>query len=102
VGNRRRARHDEGDLFKAKYRGVRVSFGYPARPRLEDQAQLFRLLGVEEHIGVNLTEGFMMEPGGIGDGVGLPSSGREVFQPQSRDTERLERARDGERVGAAV
>ena len=30
-----------GDLFKVKYRGVRVSFGYPACPRLEDQEQLF-------------------------------------------------------------
>ena len=53
-----------GDLFKVRYRGVRVSFGYPACPRLEDQAQLFRLLGVEEHIGVHLTEGYMMEPEG--------------------------------------
>ena len=42
------------DLFKVQYRGVRVSFGYPACPRLEDQAQLFRLLDVEEHIGVQL------------------------------------------------
>ena len=48
--------------FKARYRGVRVSFGYPACPRLEDQAKLFRLLGVEEAIGVRLTEGFMMDP----------------------------------------
>lgn len=50
------------DLFKAKYRGLRVSFGYPACPRLEDQVQLFRMLKVEESIGVLLTEGFMMEP----------------------------------------
>ena len=50
------------DLFKAKYRGIRVSFGYPACPRLEDQVQLFRLLDVERQIGVALTEGFMMEP----------------------------------------
>ncbi len=29
-----------------------ISFGYPACPRLEDQAQLFRLLEVEEKLGV--------------------------------------------------
>jgi 5-methyltetrahydrofolate--homocysteine methyltransferase len=50
------------ELFQAKYRGVRVSFGYPACPRLDDQAELFRLLDVTEAIGVELTEGFMMDP----------------------------------------
>ena len=50
------------ERFKARYRGVRVSFGYPACPRLEDQTKLFKLLQVTETIGVELTEGFMMEP----------------------------------------
>ena len=48
-------------LFQARYRGKRYSFGYPACPDLESQAGLFRLLQPEE-IGVQLTEGFMMEP----------------------------------------
>jgi 5-methyltetrahydrofolate--homocysteine methyltransferase len=50
------------ERFKARYRGVRVSFGYPACPRLEDQEKLFRLLDVTGTIGVRLTEGYMMEP----------------------------------------
>ena len=50
------------ERFKARYRGIRVSFGYPACPRLEDQAKLFQLLQVTETINVQLTEGFMMEP----------------------------------------
>ncbi|GAB2723987.1 methionine synthase [Paenibacillus thermoaerophilus] len=45
----------------ARYQGIRVSFGYPACPNLEDQAQLFRLINPQD-IGVELTEGFMMEP----------------------------------------
>jgi 5-methyltetrahydrofolate--homocysteine methyltransferase len=49
------------DRFKAKYQGVRVSFGYPACPNLADQEKLFRLLRPEE-IGVRLTEGCMMDP----------------------------------------
>ena len=48
-------------LFQARYRGKRYSFGYPACPDLDSQAELFRLLRPEE-IGVELTEGFMMEP----------------------------------------
>jgi 5-methyltetrahydrofolate--homocysteine methyltransferase len=47
--------------FSARYQGVRVSFGYPACPNLEDQAILFDLMKPEQ-IGVELTDGFMMEP----------------------------------------
>ena len=49
------------DRFRAAYRGLRVSFGYPACPELEDQDGLFRLLRPED-VGVQLTEGFMMDP----------------------------------------
>ncbi|YCI74984.1 methionine synthase [Bacillus sp. R1-10] len=49
------------ERFAAKYTGQRFSFGYPACPNLEDQEKLFRLLQPQD-IGVELTEGFMMEP----------------------------------------
>ena len=49
------------DRFRAHYRGKRYSFGYPACPELDDQAVLWELLRPEE-IGVDLTEGFMMDP----------------------------------------
>lgn len=49
------------DRFAARYQGIRVSFGYPACPDIEDQAKLFRLMKPED-IGVHLSEGFMMEP----------------------------------------
>jgi 5-methyltetrahydrofolate--homocysteine methyltransferase len=50
------------DLFSARYRGRRYSFGYPACPRLEDQAILWKVLEPNKHIGVELTDGFMMDP----------------------------------------
>ena len=49
------------DRFQAKYRGKRYSFGYPACPRIEDQELLFELLHPQD-IGVQLTEGYMMDP----------------------------------------
>ena len=49
------------DRFAAKYLGQRYSFGYPACPDLEDQKKLFHLIKPED-IGIELTEGFMMEP----------------------------------------
>jgi 5-methyltetrahydrofolate--homocysteine methyltransferase len=49
------------DRLAARYRGKRYSFGYPACPDLEGQRALFDLLRPEE-IGVELTDGDMMEP----------------------------------------
>jgi 5-methyltetrahydrofolate--homocysteine methyltransferase len=49
------------ERFQAKYRGCRYSFGYPACPRLDDQALLWKLIDPTE-IGVELTDGFMMDP----------------------------------------
>jgi len=47
--------------FTSRYRGKRYSFGYPACPDLDDQAPLWKLLR-PENIGVQLTEGMMMDP----------------------------------------
>ncbi len=43
------------------YRGSRYSFGYPACPKLEDQAPILRLLGAER-IGVTLSDEFQLDP----------------------------------------
>jgi 5-methyltetrahydrofolate--homocysteine methyltransferase len=50
-----------GEKLKAHYRGIRVSFGYPACPDLADQATLWRVLQPEQ-VGIQLTEGYMMDP----------------------------------------
>ncbi len=49
------------DLFAARYHGKRYSFGYPACPDLAMQRPLFTALRPEE-IGVQLTDGDMMDP----------------------------------------
>lgn len=48
-------------IFAQGYQGSRYSPGYPACPNLEDQQQIFALLD-PEHIGLLLTEEFMLEP----------------------------------------
>jgi 5-methyltetrahydrofolate--homocysteine methyltransferase len=58
------AAEDSPDLtriFRQGYRGSRYSFGYPACPNLEDQTKLFTLLE-PERIGVELSEGFQLDP----------------------------------------
>jgi 5-methyltetrahydrofolate--homocysteine methyltransferase len=52
---------DMKKLLKQGYRGSRYSFGYPAVPRLEDQALLLKLLGAER-IGVELSDEFQLHP----------------------------------------
>ena len=79
------------DLFRTQYRGKRYSFGYPACPRLEDQEQLFRLLDVTPNIGVELTEGFMMDPESAVSAIVFHHPDAKYFNLSEEDIERLER-----------
>ncbi len=78
------------DLYRTQYRGRRFSFGYPACPRLEDQAQLFRLLAVTAQIGAELTDGFMMEPESSVSALVLHHPDAKYFSLSPQDIERLE------------
>ena len=49
------------ERLAGRYRGKRYSFGYGACPNLEDQRGIWKLLEPEQ-IGVQLTEGCMMDP----------------------------------------
>ena len=64
------------ELISEKYRGIRPAPGYPAQPDHTEKATLFRLLGAEQAIGVELTESFAMWPGASVCGVyfGHPES----------------------------
>ncbi|MGH7933115.1 MAG: vitamin B12 dependent-methionine synthase activation domain-containing protein, partial [Candidatus Binataceae bacterium] len=80
------------DLHQAHYHGKRYSFGYPACPRLEDQAQLFRLLEVEgAGIGVHLTDGYMMDPESSVSALVFHNPEAKYFSLSANDIERLER-----------
>ena len=79
------------DLFRTQYRGRRYSFGYPACPRLEDQEKLFRLLDVDTNIGVELTEGFMMDPESSVSALVFHHPDAKYFNLSEQDIERLER-----------
>jgi 5-methyltetrahydrofolate--homocysteine methyltransferase len=79
------------DLIQARYRGKRYSFGYPACPRLEDQTALFSLLEVERRaIGVQLTEGYMMDPESSVSAFVLHHPECKYFSLSQSDVERLE------------
>ena len=52
---------DESPAPKAKYRGERVSLGYPTCPNLEDRSKVVELLR-PERIGVTLSDEFQLHP----------------------------------------
>jgi len=61
LGLESKGRPDYAACLKKKYRGRRISPGYPSFPRLEDQKKILDLLDGEK-IGVSLTETFQLVP----------------------------------------
>jgi len=78
------------DLFKANYVGRRFSFGYPACPRLEDQAKLWDLLDPERYAGVLLTDEFMMDPEASVSALVFHHDQAKYFSLSTEDVENLE------------
>jgi 5-methyltetrahydrofolate--homocysteine methyltransferase len=53
---------DVDDLLKVKYRGIRPAAGYPSQPDHTEKATMWRLMNVEEEVGMELTESMAMMP----------------------------------------
>jgi 5-methyltetrahydrofolate--homocysteine methyltransferase len=64
------------DLIREKYRGIRPAAGYPACPEHTEKRTLWRLLDVERHTGMKLTESCAMWPASSVSGLyfGHPQS----------------------------
>ena len=91
------------DIFQAHYHGKRFSFGYPACPRLEDQAQLFRLLEIEQNnLGVRLTDGYMMDPESSVSAIVFHIPLAKYFSLSPADIEALERELSAPAVSSAA
>ena len=68
---------EEGEkLLRQGYRGARFSFGYPACPNLEDQAQILELLDASR-IGVRMSDEHQLHPE-------LSTTALIVHHPQAR------------------
>jgi 5-methyltetrahydrofolate--homocysteine methyltransferase len=57
------------DLIHEKYRGIRPAPGYPACPDHTEKGAIWRLLDVDSHTGIRLTESFAMWPGSSVSGL---------------------------------
>lgn len=57
------------ELIEEKYRGIRPAAGYPACPDHTEKKALWKLLDVENQIGMKLTESYAMWPGASVSGL---------------------------------
>jgi 5-methyltetrahydrofolate--homocysteine methyltransferase len=57
------------ELIEERYRGIRPAAGYPACPDHTEKGILWELLGVEERVGIKITESFAMWPGSSVSGL---------------------------------
>jgi 5-methyltetrahydrofolate--homocysteine methyltransferase len=64
------------EIIEERYRGIRPAPGYPACPDHTEKGKLWRLLQVEDRLGMRLTESFAMWPGSSVSGLyfGHPES----------------------------
>jgi 5-methyltetrahydrofolate--homocysteine methyltransferase len=67
------------DLIRERYRGIRPAPGYPACPDHTEKPTLFRLLGVEDAAGIELTESMAMRPASSVSGWYLAHPQAEYF-----------------------
>ncbi len=53
---------NNADIINEKYRGIRPAAGYPACPEHTEKGTLWKLLNVENNIGMTITESYAMLP----------------------------------------
>ena len=67
------------ELIKEKYKGIRPAPGYPACPDHLEKETIWELLGVEEKIGVQLTESMAMWPAATVSGYYFANESAKYF-----------------------
>lgn len=71
---------DMRELHRAKYQGIRPAIGYPCLPDHSQKEKLFKLLEVEERVGISLTESYMMNPVSSVCGLYFASPNAKYFE----------------------
>jgi len=67
------------DLLKVKYQGIRPAPGYPSQPDHTEKQTLWELMGVEQAIGVRLTENLAMLPAASVSGLYFGGKSAQYF-----------------------
>jgi len=80
---------DNKALIAEKYTGIRPAPGYPACPDHTEKAKLWQLLGVEESIGLRLTDSYAMYPTAAVSGFYLAHPDAKYFAVGKLDRDQV-------------
>jgi len=78
------------DLIREKYQGIRPAAGYPATPDHSEKDTLWKLLDVQNSIGMGLTESFAMTPAAAVSGLYLAHPAAHYFTINRIDRDQVE------------
>jgi len=81
---------DTAALISEQYQGIRPAPGYPSCPEHSAKTDLFRLLDIENTIGMTLTESFAMTPAASVSGFYFAHPQSRYFSVGKIDTDQLE------------
>ncbi len=81
---------DNEALIKEKYRGIRPAPGYPACPDHTEKGTLFKLLDVENNIGLELTDSYAMSPAAAVSGWYFGHPDARYFNSGKIDSDQVE------------
>ena len=81
---------DNEALIKEKYRGIRPAPGYPACPDHTEKGTLFKLLDVENNIGLELTDSYAMSPAAAVSGWYFGHPDAKYFNTGKIDADQVE------------
>lgn len=78
------------DLLDERYQGIRPAPGYPACPEHSDKVTLFKLLGIDGHISMELTDSYAMHPAASVSGFYFAHPESRYFSVGKIDTDQVE------------
>ncbi|MDG2014704.1 MAG: vitamin B12 dependent-methionine synthase activation domain-containing protein, partial [Pirellulaceae bacterium] len=78
------------DIVKERYRGIRPAPGYPACPDHSQKKTLWKMMDVQRHTGIMLTESFAMWPGSSVCGLYFGHPDSRYFSVNRIDRDQLE------------
>jgi 5-methyltetrahydrofolate--homocysteine methyltransferase len=79
-----------GNLIKEEYRGIRPAPGYPACPDHTEKGKIWKLLRVQENIGLSLTESYAMTPASSVSGFYFSHPDAKYFSVGKIDMDQVE------------
>jgi len=78
------------ELHKIKYQGIRPAPGYPSQPDHDEKKTMWKLMNVQEKVGIGLTESLAMTPASSVSGLYFSNAQSKYFSVGKITKEQVE------------